>query len=158
MAIRNAAKALLYENGKILLNSHKTENGRIYYDLPGGGQHQYETMEEAVVREVLEETGYTVEVVRFQCIAEEIWDDPTMQAQCPEYTHRVLHIFLVRRCDASKAEILESDFEQTGSIWVTPEEADQLDLVPRQLCGQMRKIIESETPLYLGSLKLHKRL
>lgn len=95
MPIRSAAKALMYENGKILLNSHKTESGRIYYDLPGGGQRQYETMEEAVIREVLEETGYTVEVVRFQCIAEEISEDPAMQTQYPEYTHRIMHIFLV---------------------------------------------------------------
>ena len=158
MPIRSAAKALMYENGKILLNSHKTESGRIYYDLPGGGQRQYETMEETVIREVLEETGYTVEVVRFQCIAEEISEDPAMQTQYPEYTHRIMHVFLVRRITAGKAEICELDFEQTGSVWVTPEEADQLDLVPRQLCGQMRKVIESETPLYLGSLKLRQQL
>lgn len=154
MTIRNAAKALLYENGKILLNCHKTENGRVYYDLPGGGQHQYETMEEAVVREVLEETGYTVQVVRFQCIAEEIWKDPIMQVQYPEYTHRIMHIFLVHRVTTNKAETCELDFEQTGSVWVTLEEADKLDLVPRQLCGQIRKVVESETPVYLGSLRI----
>ena len=154
MAIRNASKALLYENGKILLNCHKTENGRVYYDLPGGGQHQYETMEEAVIREVLEETGYAVEIVRFQGIAEEICEDPIIQKQNSEYTHRIIHIFLVHRTVANKAEIHESDFEQTGSIWVTPEEADGVDLVPRQLCGQMRKIIESERPIYLGCSKL----
>lgn len=158
MAIRNAAKALLYENGKILLNCHKTESGRVYYDLPGGGQHQYETMEEAVVREVLEETGYTVEVVRFQGLAEEICEDPEMRVQYPEYTHRILCIFLVRRLNASKAEVSESDFEQIGSVWVTLEEADKLDLFPRQLCGKISKVVESETPVYLGSVKLPKRI
>ncbi len=72
MAIRNASKALLYENGIILLNCHKTENDRVYYDLPGGGQHQYETMEEAVIREVLEETGYTVEISQSHNVWKEI--------------------------------------------------------------------------------------
>ena len=36
MAIRNAAKAIVIWNGKILLNRCITEDGEIYYDLPGG--------------------------------------------------------------------------------------------------------------------------
>ena len=57
MAIRNTAKALLVSNGRILVNRCVTQEGGVYYDLPGGGQHMLETMEEAVIREVLEETG-----------------------------------------------------------------------------------------------------
>ena len=57
MAIRNAAKAIILHNDKILVNRCITENNEVYYDLPGGGQNQFETMEDAVIREVLEETG-----------------------------------------------------------------------------------------------------
>ena len=152
MSIRNASKALLYENGRVLLNSHRTDEGRVYYDLPGGGQHKYETMEEAVVREVLEETGVPVEVVRFAAIAEEIWDDPGMREQCPQYCHRLMHIFLVRRQPGGRQGKPEMDFQQTGSLWATPEEADGLDLVPVQLRGRMREVLESEAPVYLGSV------
>lgn len=52
MGIRNAARALIVENNKILVNKNQSSmgdccpyrpNGMIYYDLPGGGQNQYET-------------------------------------------------------------------------------------------------------------------
>ena len=35
----------------------------MYYDLPGGGQHSYETMEQAAIREVKEETGLDIEII-----------------------------------------------------------------------------------------------
>ncbi len=54
MAIRNAAKAILIHNDKFLLNKCQSKDIGIYYDLPGGGQNPYETMEQAVLREVLE--------------------------------------------------------------------------------------------------------
>lgn len=74
MAIRNSAKALSVSGNKIYVNRCVTQKGEIYYDLPGGGQHMFETMEEAVIREVLEETGYQVKVIRFAALAEEIND------------------------------------------------------------------------------------
>ena len=58
MAIRCASKAIIIEKGFVLLNRCKGEDGDIYYDLPGGGQKQYESMEQTVIREVKEETGY----------------------------------------------------------------------------------------------------
>ena len=60
MSIRSAAKAVILHNNNILLNQCHSAALGDYYTLPGGGQHQYETMEQAAVRECLEETGYTV--------------------------------------------------------------------------------------------------
>lgn len=152
MPIRSTAKALVVEDGKVLLNTHLTEDGQTYYDLPGGGQRQYEAMEEAVVREVLEETGLSVEPLRLQAIAEEIWDDPAMREQYPDYCQRILHIFLVRSLPGKRQEKSEMDYQQTGSVWATPEEADGLPLVPVQLRGRMREVLESHAPVYLGSV------
>lgn len=36
MAIRNAAKAIVIRDGKVLLNKCIDETNEIYYDLPGG--------------------------------------------------------------------------------------------------------------------------
>ena len=52
MAISSAAKALLLKDGKILLNRCRRDDGSVYYDLPGGGQHQGEKLEDAVLREI----------------------------------------------------------------------------------------------------------
>ena len=76
MAIRSAAKAIILHNNNVLINKcMQIGTNSVYYDLPGGGQHQFESLEEAVVREVLEETGYKVEIIRFAGIAEEIHTD-----------------------------------------------------------------------------------
>lgn len=151
--IRNSAKAFVYAGGKLLLNSHQDSTGQEYFDLPGGGQNPYETMEEAVVREVLEETGLTVEPVRFLALAEEIFTSEDMRRRFPDYCHRTMHIFLVRPLPGAPIAIAEPDFQQTGSRWVTPEEAESLPLVPLQLRGRVREVLVSPGPVYLGSLR-----
>lgn len=152
--IRNSAKALLLStDGRVLLNRCVTSSGEEYFDLPGGGQNVYETMEEAVVREVLEETGLAVEPVRFAALCEEIFTDPDMRRRYPEYCHRTLHIFLVRAVSDRVREKTETDFQQTGSVWSTPEEAETLPLVPLQLRGRVREVLNSAGPVYLGSVR-----
>ena len=151
--IRNSAKALLLSpDGRLLLNRCETSSGEEYFDLPGGGQHVYETMEEAVAREVLEETGLTVEPVRFAALCEEIFTDPDMRRKYPEYCHRTLHIFLARTVSETVRERTETDFQQTGSVWVAPEEAETLPLVPLQLRGRVREVLNAAGPAYLGSV------
>lgn len=149
--IRSSAKALLIKDGRLLLNRCETSGGEEYFDLPGGGQHVYETMEEAVAREVLEETGLTVEPVRFAALAEEIFTSEDMRRRYPEYCHRTLHIFLARVTGVGERS--ETDFQQTGSVWVTPEEAETLPIVPLQLQGRLREVLRSKSPVYLGTLR-----
>lgn len=151
--IRNSAKAFLACQGKLLLNSHLDSTGAVYYDLPGGGQRPFETMEEAVVREVLEETGFTVRPVRFLALAEEIFTSRQMRERFPEYCHRMMHIFLVELISSVPQAKAELDFQQTGSVWVTPEESGSLPLVPTQLHGRVAEVLASPSPVYLGSVR-----
>jgi len=48
----------------ILMVRHEYE-GRAYWTLPGGGVEPHEGFVQAIVREVQEETGLTVNVIRF---------------------------------------------------------------------------------------------
>jgi len=59
---RPGAYAIIVYEGKILLLTNR-ETGR--YTLPGGGIEVGERLEDALKREVLEETGLVVEVGRF---------------------------------------------------------------------------------------------
>lgn len=153
MAIRNSSKALLVSNGRILVNRCVSRTGEVYYDLPGGGQRDFETMEEAVVREVLEETGYHVRVVRFAALAEEISDyilqDPEME-EYREYAHRAIHIFLVELAEAGKDTPTETDYQQQESVWLSLEAADGLLFFPVQINGKISALVRNDTPQYLG--------
>ena len=57
--IRVSSRAIVVNEDKILLNCFG--NG-IYYNFPGGGIEENETAKQAVVREVMEEAGFTVTV------------------------------------------------------------------------------------------------
>ena len=154
MAIRNATKAIIVRDGKVLLNKCKGYRGEIYYDMPGGGQRQYETMEEAVVRECLEETGYLVRVVRFAALAEEIYDSTEIRYKYFDYSHRVHHIFIVEFVDGILHEPTEIDFQQEECQWVDIKEISQIDLRPRQVKENFVKIISSKVPQYLGAIHM----
>ena len=54
--------AVIVKNGKIVLIKRKEEPFQGYYALPGGFVEYGETVEAALRREVLEETGLVVEV------------------------------------------------------------------------------------------------
>ena len=58
--IRSTAKAIVLHEGRVLLNHAADAYRGDFYALPGGGQHRFETLEDAVVRECLEETGCRV--------------------------------------------------------------------------------------------------
>ncbi|WP_409342468.1 NUDIX hydrolase [Paenibacillus sp. MBLB4367] len=63
MIIKKRAQAILIERGRLLMVRHfDTTIGEQYWCLPGGGIEQGEQPEQAVVRELQEETGLTVRI------------------------------------------------------------------------------------------------
>jgi 8-oxo-dGTP diphosphatase len=58
---RVSVSAIIFENDRILL-AHRRDID--WWNLPGGGMEAGETVEQAVRREVLEETGLEIEVER----------------------------------------------------------------------------------------------
>lgn len=68
---RYRAAAIIVEEGCVLFAGNEREN---YYYSIGGGVHMNETAEEAVIREVFEETGIHYEVDRLAVIHENFFD------------------------------------------------------------------------------------
>lgn len=149
--IRCSSKALLIRGDQLLLNCCAYSDGTPYYDLPGGGQELFESMEEALHREIMEETGWTARIERFAAISEEIYDDPQLRAQFPDYCHRILHIFLAQALEQT-APPTDLDFQMHGRKWFPIEEADRLPVLPVTLRGRIREIIASGAPVYLGTV------
>jgi ADP-ribose pyrophosphatase YjhB (NUDIX family) len=73
--IRIRVGVLIWRDGEVLLVRHE-KGGRSYWLVPGGGLDAGETMLEAGAREVLEETGYSVEMGRLLLICEAIDPKP----------------------------------------------------------------------------------
>ena len=151
MNVRSTVKAIILHEGKVLLNRCFDKNNGAYYSLPGGGQEQYETMAEATRRECLEETGYSVETVRFVALMEEICLDPFIREQYAQYAHKMLHIFLCKLNSLERVEPTETDDLQLASEWISVSDVAQINLLPRQVCEHFCELIQSEHPMYLGS-------
>lgn len=152
MAIRCASKAIIIKNGAVLLNRCKREDGCIYYDLPGGGQKPYESMEQTLLREVMEETGYEIRLERFVGLAEEINTNAELREKYPEYTHRILHIFTASLVGEKKDAPTEKDFHMEESVWVSLDDIDALaETRPSCLKQLLCDVREDESPRFYGA-------
>ena len=160
MFIRNSAKAIIVSNGKILLNKNENDLGdcfleipvgAFYYDLPGGGQNKYETVEDAVKRECLEETGYIVEIERLAAIYEEISVNPKFRESHPDYAHKMHFVFLCRLSDADHPKVAtEKDKGFIESEWIDIEKVPNVLLYPPIVNKNLQQILKSEYPIYFG--------
>ena len=63
--------AIIIEDGCVLVAGNDKEN---YYYSVGGGVHMNEKAEDAVLREVMEETGVAYQIDRLAVIHENFWD------------------------------------------------------------------------------------
>ena len=83
---RLRAAAIIIENNKVLFAHNDSDT---YYYSVGGGVHLGETMEDAVLREVYEETGIHYEIERLAFIQENFFkrDDGMLKGlDCHEVT------------------------------------------------------------------------
>ena len=112
--------ALIFnEEGKIfLMKSHKWRNK---YVIPGGHIELGESLEEALKREIKEETGLDIFDIVFISFQEFIFDDA--------FWKRKHFIFLDYACKTkSKKVVLDSEGQEF--IWINPKEALNLPIEP----------------------------
>jgi ADP-ribose pyrophosphatase YjhB (NUDIX family) len=150
MSIRSAARALVIKDGKVLLVKYRDERGD-FYTMPGGGQNQYETLTDAVIRECREETGYAVRPVRLACVCEDIWMDQATRDKYPDYAHKLHHIFICEPSDEEQAPPTEMDMNQVCSEWVEVQNVGGLRVFPKAVGGQIIDILDGNAPAFLGT-------
>lgn len=112
--------AIILKNGKFLM----VGNSRADYLYSVGGRIRFgETAEEAVIREVFEETGIKMEIDRLGFIHENYFygDSPSKMGKL---IYEVSYFFYMKVPD--DFEPVSSDFAYDGSkeylVWVSPEE------------------------------------
>lgn len=154
MGIRNASKAMILREGSILLNRCLDENNGEYYALPGGGQHPYETIEQALIRECREETGHQVKILRFAALCEEICMDEDVRELHPDYAHKIYHIFICEIERENDTEPTEVDDMQVGCEWISLQDIDKIKLLPALLGQNIKELLDQNTTAFLGSEKI----
>ncbi len=102
--VARACGALLRE--RHILMVHHREPGDVYWTLPGGHVERGETPEEAVVREMFEETGIRVSVGR------PLWDEPLPDT------------YMGTAGAVGRCFIVEAEAGQEPILGLNPEEAN----------------------------------
>lgn len=152
--IRSTAKAIIEHNGKILLNKcYDIYNGD-YFSLPGGGQNKYESIYDAVKRECLEETGYTVANPTFIGICEEICDNDDTRINYSQYAHKFYHIFHCTLASEHHESPTEIDDMQQGCQWIDIDNLNEIRLLPTMLNSHITDLIKSHRPQDMGSIHI----
>jgi len=149
--VRSTVKLIVVNDGKVLLNRCRSEPIGEYYSLPGGGQEKYETLDQAVRRECLEETGYIVAPERFVALFEEINENPAFRAEYPQYAHKMLHIFVCRLASDDTVKPSEMDESQVACEWVEISDVANRNLLPKVVKERFYELLNAERAVFLGS-------
>jgi len=128
--------AVIICNGKILLEKRKYEPGKGKWSIPGGLVELGETVEQTVIREVLEETGLEVEDPKPIDIVDNIVRDDNGDVK---YHFVILDYFVKLKGGTLKAA---SDAEDLR--WVKFKEVEKYDLTKtfRAFFERNRKMLE----------------
>jgi len=134
---RPRACAAIIRDGKILMVRHQN-NERSYWTLPGGGVIEGESLEQAVVREVLEETCLDVKVIKF--LFEE------------QYEYGVSYCFLASAKSEAEAKLGSDPEEDVDYHLSMLQEVNWHSLESMKNDQQVSKVIELLTLPITGDL------
>ncbi len=112
-ALRVSVNALiLNDDGQVLLQ-HRADNG--YWNLPGGGLELGESLETALHREVMEETGLTVRVVRLVGV----YSDPAITTMAYPDGRVLQYVTALFKCRVLSGQP-RADHESLALGWFSP--------------------------------------
>ena len=124
---RYRAAAIIIENGCVLFSGNEIDD---YYYSIGGGVHIGETAEEAVQREVFEETGIHYEIERLAIIHENFFVESTEKYKELD-SHEIAFYFLMKSRGTQK--LMSNSFTQgvkENMHWIPIEDLDKVVAYP----------------------------
>jgi nucleoside triphosphatase len=112
--------------GGLILNDKKqivlakSRKWKDLFTIPGGHVELGETLEEALKREIKEETGLEIKPIRFLLLQEAIYSH--------EFYKRKHFIFLDYLCEAQTTDVEVDEDEIQDFVWVDPRKASEMDV------------------------------
>lgn len=148
--IRNSAKAVIIQEGKLLLTKNQDEQG-FFYLFPGGGQEFGEELIHAVIRECMEEIGSEVIVNDLIHVREYIGKNHQF-ADWDSNVHQVEFYFICQLKDAHAniSNGVNPDSYQVGVEWVDLGTLEEIRLYPKTLGTILKNKMESR--IYIGDV------
>jgi len=102
-----------------------------FYVLPGGGQEHGESIDETLVREVLEEVSLVVEIEQLLFINEFIAKRDSLFPELEPDVHQIDFTFLCKVRSSNEAKVGElPDVHQVGIAWIPLKEITDYELHP----------------------------
>ncbi len=148
--IRNAVRAVIIRDGRILLLRKEYEDGSEQFALPGGGQDTGETLTMALDRECQEEIGADVQIGPLLYVA-----DRFKLRDTPPGSTRHLVEFLFS-CDVVESYIPHNgyhpDKHQVEVLWVELATLDSLPMRPYAIGQFLQHSQDEKSVAYLGMI------
>lgn len=147
--IRNAARAIIIRDDRILLLKKSYEDKSIRYALPGGGQDTGETLKQALTRECLEEIGCDITIGPLKYIADYFKIRDTQ----PSTQRHLLEMLFSCSIPADYEPRCghRPDKHQVDVIWAELDQLRQLPLYPQFLKHYITIDTLQGSATYLGS-------
>ena len=133
LSIRPAA-IIIKDNKLLMVKTRK--HGEEYYLLLGGGIEYGETIEEALKREVLEETGFIVKILKPVYINEYIHRD--------NKSKRVVNIFFITKILGIDKTRKINDDDIVEVMLIDIDKLDKIELYPKKLREYIKEDLKKD--------------
>lgn len=148
--IRNAVRALILRDDKILLLRKEGYEDGERYALPGGGQDIGETLEQTLHRECMEEIGARVEIHDLVYVADYFKPRDTY----PRSTRHLVEFLFACTVADDYVPINgpHPDKHQVEVVWAGRKMLAGMPLYPRSLSPYLANSRENTATVYLGTI------
>jgi len=148
--IRNAVRAVIIRDGRVLLIRKEYEDGSERFALPGGAQDPAEPLTTALDRECREEIGSSIRVSSLLNVADWFKQRPTVP---PSTRHLVEFLFACEvEDDYTPRNGYHPDKHQVEVVWVELNKLNNIPLYPRSMTTFLQRIQQQNTAVYLGTI------
>ena len=151
---RPSAKAVVVHEGKVLLTRNRTpgDTRPDWHIFPGGGQEPGETLDDALVREVREETGIEIRPGR------RLWVRELIAARRKEFpfdpADHAIEFMFEAEFVADHGDAHDEDLYQEEVVWIAAADLPGLRFYPQSVLPALRAHMNGDDPgpMYYGDV------